>query len=424
MTIVSIISFSLFFVLLFSMFKKNSAILSPARIFLMVWVFCLGLAEFKFSRLQFEWSPFGYFVLLLGVGSFAVGIYISYVTNFSKKFLSVGEVRMQIRAIAIDESRFFNLLIGGFCIYFFSYLTQYFLLGYLPLFTPQPDLARKMFGTFGISLLVNGINAILFLVIEYFVLVKNQTKKKILLSFLGLVGFASFLLLLQRYNFVILGFMIVAFLFYSGKKIKPKTFFIFFAVIISLVFLIKGLRSAKFAEIYFYYLAQMKFPIAYAWLSEPYMYLVMNFENFVKNFSRIEFHSFGYFSFDFITALTGLKKWIGEYFFLEKFPFYISGYNTFPFYWAYFYDFGYLGLVIIPLFLGWIVSEIFYLLHRRPSLMTLSLYSAAFSVIVISYTSDPLTRLDMMFNYVMIVIAQKIILPKQQFSEQKVAIYG
>jgi|GEM_PF-5271135 len=136
------------------------------------------------------------------------------------------------------------------------------------------------------------------------------------------------------------------------------------------------------------------------------MYLVMSIENFVKYYSHIANHSFGFFTFDFLSAITGLKHWIEEYCNFDKFRLHIGGYNTYPFYWAYYYDFGIAGLALIPFIIGYIISEIYYYLHRNPDIVILTLFSLAFAVITISYSSDPLTRLDMMFNFSIIVFAQ------------------
>jgi oligosaccharide repeat unit polymerase len=138
----------------------------------------------------------------------------------------------------------------------------------------------------------------------------------------------------------------------------------------------------------------------------------MNIENFVKYYSQIDNHSFGFFTFDFLTALTGLKHWIEEYFNFDKFRLHIGGYNTFPFFWPYYYDFGISGIAIMPFIIGFIISELHYFLHRNPNLIILTLNSVAFAVIMISFNSDPLTRLDMMFNFVVIVFAQFFFLKK------------
>ena len=180
---------------------------------------------------------------------------------------------------------------------------------------------------------------------------------------------------------------------------------IFGLVIIVTVFGIQSLRETQLGYAYILLGSKMK-SSKFSGLAIPYMYLVMNLENFVKYYSHVENHGYGFFTFDFITALTGLKHWMAEYYNFDKFKEYITGYNTYPFFWPYYYDFGVAGLAVIPFIIGFIISEIYYRLRRYPNIIMLTIYTAAFAVIIISYTSDPLTRLDMMYNFGVIIFAQ------------------
>jgi oligosaccharide repeat unit polymerase len=180
-------------------------------------------------------------------------------------------------------------------------------------------------------------------------------------------------------------------------------------IVVTFIVTIQSVRLANIAEHYIYFGSQMKYPVRYAVFTEPYMYVVMNLENFVYAAPKIIDHTYGLFTFDFIAALSGVKHSLAEYLNVTKFPHYISGYNTFPFFWAYYYDYGLLGLAFIPFILGLIFSEIFYALHRNPTLVNLAMYCVVFSILVISIFSDPLTRLDMMFNFVFIIMIQRYI---------------
>lgn len=406
MTIISFISFAIMLLVIISGLRKESDFFSPARIFLIIWTAAIGLADLKLSRLQVEWSLFGWFMLLSGLIAFLLGIYISYTIFWDKKIKNLVEVRNTIRNVEINKDRMFKLILVYFVIYIVSYVMEFLIEGYIPLFTPQPDKARKMFGVFGLHLLVNGVNVILFLIVQYFILIKADYKRKIFLSIIFLLATGTFLFLLQRYNFFILTVMVFAFIYYSGRNIRLRTFLIMGLVLVGSVMIIRSLRIAQLAEFYFYYMAEMKFSVDYAIFSEPYMYIVMNLENFVHNFDKIKNHSLGFFTMDFLTALLGIKHVIAEYFSLDKFPYFISGYNTFPFYWAYYYDFGILGLFFLPTFLGFMISYVYYKLRTDPNVFRLVLYCIGFIVIVISYSSDPLTRLDMVFNFTVIYLSQ------------------
>jgi oligosaccharide repeat unit polymerase len=155
----------------------------------------------------------------------------------------------------------------------------------------------------------------------------------------------------------------------------------------------------------------------YAELAIPYMYLSMNLENFVKYYPHIDNHSFGFFSTEFIYHFAGAKYFIADYFGFDKFKYYIGGFNTYPFFWPYYYDFGAFGLAFIPLALGFIISEVYYFLHRNPSLTLLAVYSSAFSVIMVTFNSDPLTKTEMVLSYFVIILSQSFFVKKRQTSD-------
>ena len=201
---------------------------------------------------------------------------------------------------------------------------------------------------------------------------------------------------------------------FSVKKIKGRTVLIFASILVLMVIGIQSLRISQLVQAYIVIESKIKFPMKYAELAIPYMYLSMNLENFVKYYPQIHNHSYGFLSTEFIYHLLGAKYFIAEYFGFDKFKHHIGGYNTYPFFWPYYYDFGALGLAFIPFALGFIISEVYYFLHRNPGLTLLAIYSVAFSVIMVTFNSDPLTKTEMMLSYFIIILAQSFITGKQE----------
>ncbi len=419
MPLISYSCLIIFLVTLLAGLRRDADFLSPARIFILLWSFVIGITNLKLSFLQSNWTYLDWFMVLLGLITFISGIYASFIINFNKPVLTINEIRLSNKNIIINERFLFRFIVSYFFLYLIAYIIEWQVEGYIPLISVQPEIARKMYGIFGVHLIVQSINIILFLILEYFIFIKANTNKKFFLLFILIITTATFALLLQRYNFIMLILMGISLFYYSGRKVNIKTFIIFTTIIISFIYGIQTLRESNLFLSYFYYLSDMKFSPRYAEFTIPYMYISMNLETFVKYSSQLNQHSYGFFTLDFLTALAGVKYFIIEYFNFEKFKT-INGYNTYPFYWSYFYDFGIAGLAIIPFILGFIFSEFYYLLRRYPSLVTLSLYSVVFSVIAISYTSDPLTRLDMMYNFVIIVLVQIFIEKK---SHQQINSY-
>lgn len=412
MPAISVICFSVLIALLLSGFRRSADFLSPARIFIMLWAVVLGIVQLKESHLQLLWSSFDWFVVLLALITFLLGIYISFIINLNKPFLHVTLIRQRIRESGIKEINLFRFIIVYSAIYIICFIAEWLIEGYLPIFTSNPDRARIFFGVFGLHLIVSSANVLLFLVIQYFIFVKANYYKKGILIFVFILGLANYILIVQRYAFVILLMMAFCLFYYSGKKIKPRTIISFTVVVLVVII---GIQSIRVTELFTYYIfinSEMKFSPAYAELTIPYMYISMNIENFVKYYPKIENFAYGFFTFDFLTALTGIKHWLAEYYNFEKFRMYIGGYNTYPFFWPYYLDFGIAGLAIIPFIIGFLISEVYYYLHRNPGLVVLTLATVGFAVIMISFNSDPLTRLDMMFNFIVIVLAQYFFIQK------------
>ncbi len=418
MPIFSLICFIVFFVLLISGLRKTADFLSPARIFGMLWAVVLGIVQLKQSHLQILWSPFDWFVALLALITFLLGIYISFIINLDRPFLHVTKIRKSIRDVGLNEINLFRFIVVYTFIYIFCFIAEWQIEGYLPIFTSDPDRARILFGVFGLHLIVSSANVILFLVIQYFIFVKANYQKKGVLIIVFILALANYVLIVQRYGFFVLLMMAFCLFYYSGKRIKPRTIILFAMTVVVLIVGIQSLRTTELFTTYIFINAKMKYSPKFAEFTLPYMYISMNIENFVKYYSHIENYSFGFFTLDFLTALTGIKHWVAEYYNFEKFRMYIGGYNTFPFFWPYYLDFGIAGLAFIPFFIGFMISEIYYYLHRNPGLVVLVLTTVGFAVIMISFNSDPLTRLDMMFNFMVIVLAQFLFLNKSRKAQR------
>jgi oligosaccharide repeat unit polymerase len=413
MSFVTFICSIVFLIFLVSGFRKNANFLSPARVYGMIWSFVIGLLDYKFSKLQFKWNPVDWFYVLLGVLAFLIGVYLSYIININKKFLHPAEIRAAIKNILIDEKKLFNFIIVYFIIWLACFVAEWQLEGYLPIFTINPDAARIQFGVFGLHVLVSSVNIILFFIIQYFILIRGRKLKKLLLVFVFIIALGNYILIVQRYGFFILLMMALALYYYAGKRISGRTIIIFASVVAITIIGIQSLRISELVKAYIILNAKIKFPMRYAELAIPYMYLSMNLENFAKYYSHIVNHSYGFLSTEFLFHFVGAKYFIADYFGFDKFKYYISGYNTYPFFWPYYYDFGLFGLSFIPLGIGFVISEVYYFLHRNPNLVILAVYSAAFSVIVVTFNSDPLTKSEIVLSYIVIILTQLFIVKKK-----------
>jgi oligosaccharide repeat unit polymerase len=148
----------------------------------------------------------------------------------------------------------------------------------------------------------------------------------------------------------------------------------------------------------------MKFGVKYAFLTEPYMYIVMNLENFSNAVARTSNYSYGYFSFNFVLSLTGLKHISKEYFQLVDFPFLNSSYNTYTQFFDFYRDFGIVGLSILSFTLAFISSNLYYRMLKRPNFNSIAIYAIFVFVMMFSFFLNSLGLLHFVFNIVIIYL--------------------
>ena len=410
MSAVSIVSFAVMLGVVASCFRKGADILSPARVFSFTWALSFGLADMKLSRFQHNWSALGWFELLLGVVSFLVGVFSIYVMYLRSPLLKVKEIRSRLQIQAretLDPRKFLQVLTILFLAYLLAYVAEVAIAGNVPLFAPNPERLRVSFGVFGLHLFVTSMLTILLFTVEYFVFMSPNRRKKLFVAFVFVGTAGTFFMLLQRYSFFNWALIAFGLAYYGSVKFNPKKFIILAAVFFGILILIQSLRSVLYVQNYLYVVSEMKYSREYAAFTEPYMYVAMNLENVARGVDKLEHLSYGYFSFDWVLALTGLKHLVGDYFRIVVHPFLNSDYNTYGFQWGYYRDFGTLGVAFGSLIMGILVGLAYYGLRTSPTILLAYAYSVSLVFMITSFRDAPLSRLDFVSNLFLIWVVHR-----------------
>ncbi len=409
-TLTLIFLFALIFVLL-TFFSKNSDLFSPARLFSLIWLVVLFLSQLKLSFYQFEWNEFSWFVVGLSLISFLLGNYVVYSLNFFSTAYSLRLSRKKINRLdAIDESKLYYWTLVLFLTYIISYIVIWMIVGYIPAFTAHPNFTRVGWGIFGFGLFIHLTPLILYLVIVYWLKFKNALRKLILLL-IALLTFGSFFLLYQRFSLVIGMILSLVFIYYGTTKFNFKNFLLFAIPLLLIIFGLSTLRESELFIYYLHYISNMKTSLKYAAITEPYMYLVMSVENFAFAVEKLEAHTYGLYTFDFITALSGLKHTLKEHFFISDFPHLLSPfYNTYTSFFIFYRDFGILGSFIFPFSMGFFISHLYYKMKFNPDLHTVSVYGMFVIIIIFSFFIPLITWLYFVFDFCVIYIITRLIL--------------
>ncbi len=410
MAVISFICFALLIVFFFTFFKKDTDVFSPARLFVMVWLVAIGLVEFKFSGLQKIWSIYSWIVLFVTLFSVLLGMFVVYVYYFGVEIKSISQIRNSISDITINPHLLFKLIFILFLAYIISYITIYLVVGFIPLFTARPDLTRTKWGLFGAGLIIHSVPTIIYFIIIYYLKVRREIFKKIFLTIILVISFISYIFLLQRFDLVIFMVLSAVFLYYGTTKLKLKYILILMIALITFIYGVSTLRASNLFLEYLYYGGKMKFGKEFAIFTEPYMYLVMNLENFANAVDKLSNFSSGYFTFDFVLALSGLKHLLLDYGNFQAYPFIVdSSYNTYTMFFVYYRDFGIIGSFIFPFTLGAGIYGSYFYLKRRPNLNSISLYGVFVFVILFSFFIPMLSWLHFVYNLTIIYLISKYV---------------
>ena len=405
MSWVSVIGFGICLGIILSAFRRDADVLSPGRVFGFVWSLAIALTELKLSALQHVWSFQSWILLLTAILAFLVGVCVAYVLNLDRPLLPISAMRKVLREEEVREGRLFWLICLSVVIYAVGYVANYLVKGWLPIEAAARSISRVDFNVTGLTFVIYLVPSIMFITVLYVHKVRGNRIKKAFLAFLFLIVLGSFLLFVSRLQIIIAVILCVTFFHYATQYIRLRTAVIVFLMAGAFFYWISSIRFSHLVATFLYWSSGMKFSVEYAFATEPYMYVVMNLENFARAVNRVDYHTFGYYTFDFITAMAGLKYWVYEYFNMNRFPYLISGYNTYSIFWLFYSDFGVIGLAVIPWLLGFGTGLLYYRMRRRPSLRNVTAYGIMVVVMVFSFFVFPLSFLWFEFNLLVIYLA-------------------
>jgi len=402
MNLISYISFAISLFVLITFFFKKSDVLSPVRIFVFIWAFVIGITNLKLSYLQHEWQPIEWINILIGPVAFVVGAAIVYALYVNQKIWVIDSLRENREIMKVDMDKLFKAITLLFILFVIGYIAIVIKVGTVPILSSRPGKIRAMFSMFGVGLFLHNVVLIVFFSAIYFIYEKNNKAKKYWLGFFSFASFMLYAITLQRYQLFLSIFMVLVLLYYTTFRIKFRMMFIFSVIIIVFFLAVSSVRAGELIVFVLYKFAKMKFSPKYALFTEPYMYFAMNLENFGRSILRLENFTYGYYTFDFITAITGIKHWIEKYFALNETPFLNSDFNTYSAMFNYYRDFGTLGVTLIPLIGGAALNALYYSFRKNPTLLKLAFFGMFLFGIAFSFFNSPFGFLWYVYNLAVI----------------------
>lgn len=403
MSLISFICLIICLGIIVSTFRRDADIFSPARVFGFIWCLAIGLADLKLSRLQHVWTLESWIQLLIGIGSFLMGTFILYVLNLNSRLLPISKIRENLRLQTIDHQKLYKSIIILFILFLAIYAVLILTGREIPLFSSRPGQARIKLQIRVVGLLINNVVIIIFLTVMYCVTDVRKQFKRVSLIIVAVIAFLMFAITLQRLGLFTAITLSVVLIYYSTHKIRPSTVILFFVIALA-VFSISLVRSGVMFQYDLYVGSKMRLPLYLAFITEPYMYIVMNLEMFIHSINQIDQYTYGYYTFDFVTALTGIKHLIQDYFNLDETPFLYSGYNTYTAFWTYYRDFGILGVFFISLLGGSGISALYYSMRKKPQLKSVTAYCISVYLMLLSVCNNQIGFLWIVYEFTIIYL--------------------
>lgn len=419
MSPIAIICFSALILLLFSFFKKGTDIFSPGRLFTIIWLLAIGLAELKLSRFQREWTNYSWFTLLVPIFSFLLGIFIIYVIYQNVKLSPIKNIREDFNKLQINKHLLFRIIIVLFVLYSISFLVTYLIRGFVPMFTKLPDVARTEWGVFGYGTFVHSIPTLLYLCLLYLFLVRKNYNNKILIGLIFLLSFFTYSMILQRFYLILPFVLLMVTLYYKTYKLSFRNNLIALLIFGLIFFGISLIRVGHYAINILYYISDMKYSVDYAIFTEPYMYVIMNLENYAKAVQKLDIFSYGFYTSDFLLYATGVRRILLDNINFVEHPHIITkAYNTYTMFFIYYRDFGLFGVLFVPMMVGGLVTLMYFRMRKSPNFINISLYGVCVFIVIFSFFVPILHWLHFVFNITLIYLATYFIITNNKLKKR------
>lgn len=323
------------------LFRKSGNLVELRGLFTLSWVGGQGLACFQLSRLQTDWSMITWLCFFLAYLGFGMG--------YEWKSHAGSEAVCEREKNPVYASRLFVCIGSLAVVSVICFVIEWLAVGFIPVFSDLPH-AYSYFHVSGVHYFT--ISCILIPAISVLYLsVCERLKTWTILVLLVCNGIAVAIPVLCVSRFQLLfavGFAVVTYIIVH-RKIKFRTIIILLCIMVPVYVLLTVARNHDVE--YLNGIFEMKNNGTPIFVTQPYIYVANNFENFNCMVEQLTSHSWGIRMLFPVFALTGLKFVFPQ---LTAYPLYITKpeLTTLTMFYDAYYDFGVMGILIFALILG------------------------------------------------------------------------
>lgn len=332
--------------LYWSDYRKSKNMIHLRGLFSMFWVGGQGLACLKLSRLQTDWAIMTWVCLALSY----IGFWVVF-ELLCRVYGSGHEEYSRWRTFSGNPKPVFHMICGVTAVSLVCFLTEAVVLGYVPLFLRGVPHAYSEFHLTGVHYFTVSCVLVPSLTVLFFHMGRGRGSEKVTFAVIVMTAISLLIpiLCVSRFQFIF-AMALAAVTYISLQKSFHPLYLIGLAAVMIPVYLI--LTVARSHDVsYLNGIFEMKYEKMPIFITQPYMYIANNYDNFNCLVEVLPQHSFGMKSLFPLWALSGLKFFFPQ---LINYPIYVNKQEltTLTMFYDAYYDFGWIGVLAFSCLLG------------------------------------------------------------------------
>lgn len=326
--------------------RQTGSLVELRALFTLAWVGGQGIACLQLSKLQQDWQYITWLCFFLIYIGFGIGY------EWGQKYGKTEE--KELDKDDVQAKRLFICIIGLAVLSVLCFAFEAVKVGFIPLFSDEPH-AYSYFHVSGVHYFTIScilIPAITILYIKVSSSIGNRNRMILVIT--NVIAVAVPFLCVSRFQLLFaVGFAVVTYIMVN-KKIRLRTMIILVVALIPIYVILTVFRHHDVT--YLNGIFEMKYAKMPIFITQPYMYVANNFENFNCMVAQLADHTLGIRMLFPAFALTGLKFVFPE---LIASPVYLTKpeLTTLTLFYDAYYDFGIVGVFVFAALLG-IVAKI------------------------------------------------------------------
>ena len=365
--------------LYYSEYRKTRNLIHLRALFSLFWVGGEGIACLKLSRLQTDWSVMTWICLALAYIGFWVVFEI-----LTQIYGSGHDHYGRWRGYTGNPAPVFHMICGLTVVSALAFASEAVVLGYVPFLVRGVPHAYSEFHLTGIHYITVSCVLIPSLTVLYFHMARGRESSRCAVTaiVMTLISLLIPILCVSRFQFIF-AVVLATFTYISLQKLfQPAYLLILFVVIIPVYLILTVARSHD--VVYLNGIFEMKWEHMPIFITQPYMCIANNYDNFNCLVESLTTHSMGMKGLFPLWALTGLKFFFPQ---LINFPIFVDKkvLTTLTMFYDAYYDFGWIGVLVFSCLLGFVAYLLVVKLREMHNPMGYLLYAQMGAYLMLSF---------------------------------------